>query len=93
MYLAPKGFNRTTDGWGVDKKEDTFTCKHCQQLVFVQLRADPNEFWCTSCMAPICPECKKQEWNRPAGKACSHFERRLEASERSQNLYDFIHGW
>ncbi len=93
MYLAPKGFQRITDGWGVEKKCDTFTCQHCQLAVEVPARTDPNEFWCTSCMDPICLKCKKQEWNRPAGKACSYFERRLEIAERSQNLYDFIHGW
>jgi hypothetical protein len=81
MYLKPKGISITTDGWGVPTKEDTFTCKHCQKVVFVPARTDPNEFWCACCMAPICKRCKKEDWDRPADKACFHFERRLAIAE------------
>lgn len=80
MYLAPKGHSVVIDGWGVETHQDTYSCKHCQRVVFVKPKTDPNEFWCASCAAPICQACKAQEWNKPAG-ACSHFERRLAKAE------------
>jgi hypothetical protein len=73
MYRDPKGFSLVTDGWGVETKEDTFACRHCQRIVFVRPRQDPNEFFCRGCMAPICPAC--------ANAPCEHFERKLERSE------------
>lgn len=88
MYIAPKGFSREIDGWGVEKKADTFTCKHCQRVTEVLARQDPNEFWCQSCMAPICKACKKRDWDRPAGAACSHFERRLAYAEARGHFWE-----
>lgn len=92
MWLEPKGYSVATDGWGVERKCDTYTCKHCQQVTEVPARANPNTFWCTSCMAPICKRCKAAEHNRPPDRPCSHFERRLELAERRQQLWEYI-GW
>lgn len=94
MYLKPKGYSVVSDGWGIETRQDTFTCRHhgapgCQGVVFVETGTNPNEFWCRSCMAPICPACKRREWQRPADKPCEHFERNLAHAEgRDQMLRD-----
>ncbi len=80
MFLRPGGYSLVTDGAGGREEHDTATCKHCQRIIFVAAKTDPNEFWCASCAAPICGRCKAQEANRPRG-ACSHFERRLLLAE------------
>lgn len=64
---------------GPDRKQverDTFTCKHCNSVVFVQPKMSPTELggYCALCAAPICSGC--------AGKTCVPFERRLEEQER-----------
>ena len=81
MYLAPKGFNRTTDGWGVEKKEDTFTCKHCNGVVFVEPFQDPAEAggWCMACTSLICKHCVQYA-------ECKPFEKQLDQHERMERL-------
>lgn len=86
MYLRPKGHSVSTDGWGIETRRDTYTCRHCQHVVEVEPRADPNEFWCNGCMAPICKSCKEMEWRRPPGRACDHFERKLARAEAKNAL-------
>lgn len=86
MYLKPGGYLVITDGWGIENRCDTFTCRHhgapgCQGVVDVPPGTDPNEFWCVSCAAPICKHCKAEDWHREPGQPCSHFERRLAAAE------------
>ena len=85
-FLASKGYSVTIDGWGIETRRDTFTCKHCQRICEVEPKADPNEFWCPGCAAPICRACKAAEWNRPAGAACDHFERKLARAEAREAM-------
>lgn len=92
MYLAPKGHAVTIDGWGIEIHRDTYTCKHCQRVCEVEPRADPNEFWCASCAAPVCKRCKAADWNRPAGAPCGHFERQLDAAEARDRLRRAMYG-
>lgn len=80
MYLKPTGHSVIVDEYGNQKHNDTFTCKHCQQICDVEPNQHPDEFWCQSCMAPICKRCKAIEWRRPPG-ACLHFERQLDIAE------------
>ena len=86
MYLSPKGYSVVTDGWGIETRRDTYSCRHCQHVVEVEPKSDPNEFWCSSCMAPICKACKAKEWNRPPDRACDHFERKLARAEAKNAL-------
>lgn len=67
---------------GPPVERDTFTCNHCQHVVFVKPKADPSDLggFCRRCMKLICPGCNK------AG-GCTPFEeqlRRMEASDISR---------
>lgn len=75
MYLRPKGYSVVTDGWGVETREDTAKCNHCQKIIFISTRQDPNEFFCRSCMQSICPQC--------ANGPCDHFEKKLDRAEQT----------
>jgi len=57
----------------------TFTCRHCQRLVFVPPKADPASLggFCGLCQSLICGPCAD------AG-SCTPFEERLEQQERQQ---------
>lgn len=42
-----------------DKERDTFTCPHCNGVVFVEPFSAPTEAggWCGCCAKPICNRC------------------------------------
>ncbi len=73
MYLRPTGYSVVTDGWGVEKREDTRKCWHCQHILFISAGQDPNEFFCRMCMQAICRDC--------VGKPCDHWEKKLDREE------------
>jgi hypothetical protein len=54
---------------------DTFTCIHCNRIIHVKVRANPDEFgsMCRNCMKMVCPKC--------ADGPCVPFMKRLEQSE------------
>jgi hypothetical protein len=54
---------------------DTFTCIHCNRIVFVKPRASAAESggWCCLCNKAICPTC--------IGKPCDPFEKKLKRME------------
>ena len=58
------------------KESDTFTCAHCNRIVHVPVKADPDKLggWCRQCMKAICPKCV-------ATGACDPFEKKLEREE------------
>ena len=60
---------------------DTFTCCHCNSVVHVQAKASMDKVggWCTLCFKPTCPRCD-------AAGACTPFEKKLEAMERTARL-------
>ncbi len=72
----PGGYGHWFNGQGRDLERDTFTCKHCNSVVFVEPFQDPAAAggWCMNCAALICREC--------AGRECRPFERQLEREER-----------
>lgn len=55
---------------------DTFTCKHCQQIVMVQPLKDPSESggFCRICWGLICKKCV-------AKGECTPWERQMEEME------------
>lgn len=63
------------------QKADTFTCKHCNNIVVVKPFADPADMGgrCTCCDSLICPKC--------VGKGCDTMEQKLERWEAQDRLY------
>lgn len=77
----PQGYALAVDPSGKTSLEcDTFTCNHCNSVVFVQAKAAPETLggFCTLCMKNICPKC--------TGKTCVPFEKKLEAMEARSRL-------
>jgi hypothetical protein len=76
----PQGYAIWTDpirpGLRATVEADTFTCHHCNSVVFVPPRADPSSLggFCRLCMRHICGPC--------TDKACTPFEKKLEEMER-----------
>ena len=54
---------------------DTFTCIHCNRIVFVKPKASAAESggWCALCAKAICSVC--------VGKPCDPFEKKLKRME------------
>ena len=76
MYLAPKGYSVVTDGWGIETREDTYTCAHCCKVCFVPARADPTKFFCRNCYAAICEQCQSL-------RTCEAWEKKMERVEKA----------
>lgn len=77
----------TYDITGGNKERDTFTCVHCNSIVFVepfQAAADSGG-WCMSCAKPICKNCA-------ADGQCEPFLRRIEQEEARDRLHRQIRG-
>lgn len=83
----PQGYAVTTEADGKVLEEDTFTCGHCNTIVFVQPRQNPSEMggFCRMCMGHTCATC--------AGiGTCEPFEKKMEAMERRDRLRRSILG-
>jgi hypothetical protein len=81
----PGGYGVTKEPGKKDIEEDSFTCAHCNAIVFVtpfQHPADAGGF-CTMCMKPLCKKCAA------LGK-CTPFEKVLEKMEAEGKLADDI---
>jgi len=65
------------------KENDTFTCGHCNRVVFVKPDADPVTYggWCGGCTRLICPACEAEKVRT---LACRPFEKWLEQQEAKQ---------
>lgn len=57
-------------------ESDTFSCVHCNRIIHVKARANPDEFgsMCRSCMKMVCPSC--------ANGPCVPFMKKLEMAEK-----------
>lgn len=55
---------------------DTFSCVHCNRVVHVKAKANPDEFgsMCRNCMKMVCPVC--------ANGPCVPFMKKLELMEK-----------
>lgn len=81
------------DGKAVDEK-DTFTCNHCNSLVFLdttEKRQDPSKAggFCRACMQHICPKCA---YEGMTATKCVPFERRLDAIESKDRFRRALFG-
>lgn len=74
--LKPGGYAVWTQADGGIVERDSFTCRHCQFVVFVPPRTDPANLGglCKQCMGLICPKCT-------AKGTCTPFELALEKME------------
>ncbi len=68
------------------KNIDTFTCSHCNCLVFVKPRCDPADMGglCWSCNKLICPTCANKQ-------VCTPWEKTMELMEARDRLYRAAH--
>lgn len=75
------GYAYSTDHLGGVTETDTFTCAHCNKVVFVPAKANPDDLggFCRLCMKMICPQCVT------SGK-CDPFEEKLKRME-SQDVW------
>jgi tRNA G18 (ribose-2'-O)-methylase SpoU len=81
----PQGFALTTEPGKPDIAEDTFTCAHCNFLVFVQPFQDPSEMggFCRMCMMHICGPCADKG-------SCDPFEKKLERMEARGRFLEHV---
>lgn len=80
----PGGYFICTSVEGVVEEGDTFTCCHCNKVVFVKPLVSMSEFggFCTLCMKPTCPRCDTEG-------TCVPFEKKLEIVEARERLRRF----
>jgi hypothetical protein len=89
----PQGYAVWTDpNLGVAKERDTFTCSHCNNIVFVKPQASATDMggWCGMCAKAICKFCVTNS-EREQGK-CLPFEKKMEAMERRDRLLRAVGG-
>jgi hypothetical protein len=81
----PQGYAVTVDPDGPTVEEDTFTCKHCNSIVFVKPGAPASACggWCGRCAANICGPCA-DEMSRTL--KCRPFEKWLDKVEARDRL-------
>jgi len=82
----PQGYAVTVEPGRATIEQDTYTCGHCNALVFVKPMQDPSEMggFCRMCMRHICAAC--------ADGRCEPFEKKLERMESRDRLYRAARG-
>lgn len=72
----PQGYATIVEPGRQTVEIDTFTCAHCNRIVHVKPRANPEDVGglCKMCMGLVCPSCM-------ANAACDVFEKKLERIE------------
>lgn len=72
------GYAISVDINGGTQETDTFTCGHCNRIVFVAAKCNPDDLGghCRVCMTMICPACV-------ATAKCDPMEEKLKRAEAS----------
>lgn len=80
MMLRPQGYGVLTGPDGNVKEADSFTCHHCQRIVFVKPRCSPSDAggWCSICAKLICSPCLGR---MSRGGGCVPWEKKMEKME------------
>lgn len=75
------GEGTLTTPFGVEQREATFTCAHCNSIVRLPPRCNPDDLggWCRVCDKAICPRCVQRGHCDPFEKALKRMEARAEA--------------
>lgn len=83
----PQGYAIWTEGDGSIRERDTFTCCHCNHLVFVKPKCNASDAggFCRCCMSFICGPCADKG-------TCEPFLKKIEKEERKGNLLRSILG-
>jgi hypothetical protein len=84
----PGGYAIIVDPYQSQPKEcDTFTCSHCNRVIFIKPRMDAADMggFCTLCTKHICKLCAGSGERGDDGK-CIPFEKKMEAMERRDRL-------
>lgn len=78
--LRPGGYAVTEEPERPRDECDTFTCSHCNTVVFVKPKAPASDCggFCRMCMKLVCPRC--------ADGSCTPFEKKLEQQEARARL-------
>lgn len=73
--LKPGGYAMVFGPLGIERECDTFTCAHCNRVVHVKPKCNPDELGgnCRLCMKMVCPKC--------VDLGCTPFEKTLEKWE------------
>jgi hypothetical protein len=77
MLRRDGGQLEVTDPDGGSRRYETYTCAHCNRVVFVKHKMRPEDMGglCKICMDLTCPQCH-------ALGACTPFEKKLELQEK-----------
>lgn len=69
------GYAFSFDVDGIRQEMDTFTCAHCNHIVHIKPKCNPDELGgnCRLCMKMVCPRC--------VDLGCTPFEKKLEQME------------
>lgn len=80
-----QGYAILTEPERPTRENDTFTCGHCNCVVFVKPMADPATYggWCGGCSRLICPACEQKKVET---LSCAPFEKWLEQQEAKDRL-------
>lgn len=72
------GYAIMTGPDGVVDECDTYTCAHCNKVVHVPVKANPDDLggFCRMCMKMICPHCVQTG-------LCDPFEKKLKRMEEA----------
>lgn len=67
-------------------EQDSFTCIHCNSIVFIKSKMNPSDMggFCRMCMKPVCKNC--------ADKKCIPFEKKLVEIEKRDSFRRSIFG-
>lgn len=81
----PQGYAYTADPDRGLVERDTFTCNHCQFVVFVRPASDPTDMggFCRMCMKHICAKCADEG-------VCLPFEKKLDQYERANRFHQAV---
>ena len=83
----PGGYAISFGLWGDKHECDTFTCHHCNSVVHVKPKCNPDDLggMCRLCMKMICPRCVDLGICDPIEKKLE----RMEARDRALRSYGF----
>ena len=86
-FIKQGGYAYSWDADGTRKEVPTFTCHHCNTVVHIEYKCNPDDLGgrCRLCYQDICPKC--------VDGPCIPFEKKLdmmEANDRALRSYGLV---